>query len=102
VYTFPDQTKNVMHLGNLRGSQWLSDTLLLSGNTFYRHYTRETSNGDADVNCIDDASGSQVFTTGGRPLHLGLCRGSAVALLHSQGNPLAGNLAPAATALAPP
>ena len=93
VYTFPDRTKNVMHLINLRGSQWLTDTVLLSGNTFYRNYTRETLNGDAEVNCIDAASGSQVFTTGGRPLHLGLCSGSAVGFVDSQGNPLAGNLA---------
>jgi iron complex outermembrane recepter protein len=50
-------------------------------------------NGDAEVNCIDDAGGSQVFTTGGRPLHLGLCSGSAVGFVDSQGNPLAGDLA---------
>ncbi len=92
VYTFPDQTKNVMHLVNLRGSQWLTDTLLLSGNTFYRNYTRETLNGDAEVNCVDDATDRQVFTTSGRPLHLGLCRGSAVGFVDAQGNPLAGNL----------
>jgi iron complex outermembrane recepter protein len=93
VYTFPDQTKNTMHLINLRGSQWLSDAVMLSGNTFYRHYTRETLNGDAEVNCVDDATSSQVFTTNGRPLHLGLCQGSAVGFVDAQGNPLAGNLA---------
>jgi iron complex outermembrane recepter protein len=92
VYTFPDQTKNVMHLINLRGSQWLTDTVLLSGNTFYRNYSRETLNGDAEVNCVDDATDSQVFTTNGRPLHLGLCQGSAVGFVDAQGNPLAGNL----------
>jgi len=93
VYTFPDQTKNIMHLVNLRGSQWLTDTLLASGNVFYRNYKRETLNGDAEVNCVDDATDSQAFTAGGRPLHLGLCRGSAVGFFDAQGNPLAGNLA---------
>jgi len=92
VYTFPDQTKNVMHLVNLRGSQWLTDTLLLSGNTFYRNYARDTLNGDAAVNCLDDATGGQVFTANGRPLHLGLCQGSAVGFVDNQGNPLAGAL----------
>ena len=95
VYTFPDQTKNIMHLVNLRGSQWLTDSLLMSGNVFYRNYQRETLNGDAEVNCVDDATGSQVFT-GGRPLHLGLCQGSAIGFFDAQGNPLAGNLALAA------
>jgi len=92
VYTFPDQTKNVMHLVNLRGSQWLTDALLVSGNTFYRNYARDTLNGDAEVNCVDDATGSRVFTTSGRALHLGLCRGSAVGFVDAQGNPLAGTL----------
>jgi iron complex outermembrane recepter protein len=93
VYTFPDQTKNVMHLVNLRGSQWLTDAVLMSGDVFYRNYTRKTLNGDAEVNCVDDATASQAFTANGRPLHLGLCQGSAVGLFDPQGNPLAGNLA---------
>jgi iron complex outermembrane receptor protein len=92
VYTFPDQTKNVMHLANLRGSQWLTDAVLLSGNVFYRNYRRDTFNGDAEVNCVDDATDSRVFTANGRPLHLGLCQGSAVGFFDEQGNPLAGNL----------
>src|SRR5262245_15398746 len=80
VFTFPDQTHNIMNLVNLRGSQWLNDTLLLSGNIFYRNYKRETSNSDAEINCVDDAAEDQVFTAAGRPLHLGLCQGSAVGL----------------------
>lgn len=93
VHTFPDQTKNVMHLVNLRGSQWLTDAVLLSGNVFYRNYRRETLNGDAEVNCVDDATASQAFTSNGRPLHLGLCGGSAAGFFDAQGNPLAGALA---------
>jgi len=93
VYTFPDETRNLMNLVNLRGSQWLTDTVLLSGNVFYRNYRRDTRNGDAEVNCVDDATGRQAFTASGRPLHPGLCRGSAAGFFDAQGNPLAGNLA---------
>ncbi|HZN49339.1 MAG TPA: TonB-dependent receptor [Methylomirabilota bacterium] len=92
VYTFPDETKNLMNLVNLRGSQWLTDTLLLSGDLFYRNYRRDTTNGDAEATCVDDASGNQVFAANGRPLHPGLCQGSAVGFVDEQGNALAGNL----------
>jgi iron complex outermembrane recepter protein len=92
VYTFPDETKNLMNLVNLRGSQWLTDALLLSGDLFYRNYRRDTTNGDAEVTCVDDASGNQVFTANGRQLHPGLCQGSAVGFFDEQGNALAGNL----------
>ena len=92
VHTFPDQTRNEMHLGNLRGSHWLTDTLLLSANAFYRDYRRRTHNGDAEVVCIDDATGSQAFDGNGRPVHLGQCQGSAVGFFDENGNPLAGNL----------
>ena len=38
-----------MYLGNLRGSQWLTDDLLLSANAFYRYYQRKTPNGDVEI-----------------------------------------------------
>jgi len=41
---------------------------------------------------FDDASGNQVFAANGRPLHPGLCQGSAVGFFDEQGNALAGNL----------
>ena len=92
VYTFPDQTRNEMHLGNLRASHWLTEDLLLSGNAFYRHYVRSTFNGDAEVRCVDDASGEQVFDASGRPLHLGRCAGSSMGFFGGTGNPLASDL----------
>jgi iron complex outermembrane recepter protein len=92
VHTFPDETRNLMNLVNLRGSHWLTETVLLSGDLFYRNYRRDTLNGDAEVNCIDDATGSQAFTASGRPLHPGLCQGSAAGFFDEQGNALAGNL----------
>jgi len=92
VYTFPDETRNLMNLVNLRGSHWLTDAVLLSGDMFYRNYRRDTRNGDAGVTCVDDATGSQAFAANGRQLHPGLCQGSAAGFFDSQGNPLAGNL----------
>jgi len=92
VYTFPDQTRNVMHLGHLRGSHQVTDDLLLSANAFFRDYQRQTFNGDAEVNCVDDATGEVAFDASGRRLHLGRCSGSAVGFFDSAGNPLAGTL----------
>jgi hypothetical protein len=92
VHTFPDQTKNEMHLVNLRGSQWLTNALLLSANAFHRNYKRDTRNGDAEVNCVDDITGARVFDAEGRLLHLGRCQGSAVGFFDGAGNPLAGNM----------
>lgn len=92
VHTFPDRTENRMHLLNLRGSRRLVDTLLLSGNGFYRYYKRKTLNGDAEVICADDTSDEQAYTPGGRLLHLGQCAGSAVGFSDEDGNPLTGEL----------
>jgi iron complex outermembrane recepter protein len=92
VYTFPDQTNNIMYLINARGSHGLTDDLLLSGNAFYRRYTSNTLNGDAEVSCVDDDTGQVVFGANGRVLPLGLCQGSAVGLFDQAGNPLAGEL----------
>ena len=92
VHTFPDQTRNEMHLGHLRGSHWVTETLLLSANAFYRDYVRRTRNGDAEVSCVDDATGEAVFDGAGRLVHLGRCRGSSAGFFDAAGNPLAGTL----------
>jgi len=93
AYTFPDETQNLMHLVNVRGSQWLTDDLLVSVNTFSRYYQRTTKNGDVDISCVDDASGALAFNPNGRVVHLGRCQGSAAAFVDRDGNPLAGDLA---------
>jgi outer membrane receptor protein involved in Fe transport len=92
VYTFPDETKNLMHLGHLRGSQQITDDFVLSASTFFRDYQRHTFNGDAEVVCVDDATGQEAFDAGGQPVALGRCSGSSVGFFDSAGNPLAGNL----------
>lgn len=96
VYTFPDETENLMHLINLRGSRWLTDDVLLSANAFYRYYRRATLNGDVEVTCVDDASGSAAFNPGGQAVHLGRCQGPAAGFVDEAGNPLAGALERAA------
>jgi iron complex outermembrane receptor protein len=92
LYTFPDQTRNMMNLGMVHGSHQLTDDLLLSVNAFFRDYQRHTFNGDAEITCVDDATGSQVFDPSGRLLHLGRCQGPSAGLVDSAGNPLAGTL----------
>jgi iron complex outermembrane recepter protein len=46
VFTSPDQTENKMTMVNLEGTQWLTDTIQLSGNTFYRKNNTDSFNGD--------------------------------------------------------
>jgi iron complex outermembrane recepter protein len=92
VHTFPDQTRNQMHLGNLRGSHQLTEDLLLSTNVFFRDYQRRTFNGDVQVNCVEATTGEEVFDANGRRPHLGPCTGSAVGFFDSAGNALAGSL----------
>jgi iron complex outermembrane receptor protein len=92
VYTFPDETGNLMHLVNLRGSRWLTGDLLVSANTFYRHYQRTTANGDVEVSCVDASSGAVAFNPDGQILHLGQCQGSAAGFVDQDGNPLTGDL----------
>jgi len=92
VYTFPDETKNLMCLGNLRGSRWLTADLLLSTNAFYRYYQRKTSNGDVEISCVDDASDAVAFNPNGRVVNLGQCQGSAAGFVDQNGDPLTGDL----------
>ena len=92
VYTFPDETKNLMYLGNLRGSRWLTDDLLVSGNAFYRNYQRITRNGDVEISCVDDDTGRLAFTPTGQVVHLGNCQGSSAGFVDRRGRPLDGEL----------
>ncbi len=92
VYTFPDQTRNLMYLGNVRGRRWLTDDLLLSGNVFYRYYRRTTGNGDVQLACVDDASGAVAFNPDGRVATPAECEGSAAGFVDQNGQPLSGSL----------
>lgn len=46
IYTSPDQTENRLHFLNLTASHSFTDTLLLSGNVYYRDLMTRTLNGD--------------------------------------------------------
>ncbi|MBL1143139.1 MAG: TonB-dependent receptor [Proteobacteria bacterium] len=46
VFTSPDQTENRLHMINLSGTHWASDTIQLSGNVFYRKNETDSFNGD--------------------------------------------------------
>jgi outer membrane receptor protein involved in Fe transport len=46
VYTIPDLTHNKLNFVNATGSHFFRSDLLLSGNTYYRHLTTRTNNGD--------------------------------------------------------
>src|SRR5262249_20638174 len=85
VDSFPDQTRNLMHLMILRGSQWLTDDLLVSGNGFYRYYLRKTSNGDVNISCVDDESGQAALVPGNGAVALGNCQGSAQGFVDGTG-----------------
>ncbi len=57
AYTLRDDTNNEMHLLNLRANHWLTETLLVGGNAYYRKFERETFNGDAELGCVVEAGG---------------------------------------------
>lgn len=46
VFTHPDNTKNELRMFSLNGSHWLSDSVLISANTYFRKNDRDTFNGD--------------------------------------------------------
>ena len=60
IYTKPDQTKNQLSHFNLTGSHWFSDDVMFSGNTYYRHLTTKTKNGDTSETFDED----EFFTSG--------------------------------------
>jgi outer membrane receptor protein involved in Fe transport len=66
--------------------------VLLSTSLFLRDYQRRTFNGDAEVTCVDNATGEEAFDASGRLVHLGRCSGSAVGFFDSAGAPLNGTL----------
>jgi outer membrane receptor protein involved in Fe transport len=75
VFTSPDQTDNEMTMVNLEGTHWISDTIQISGNTFYRINKTGSFNGDGseyaaaggflqeDGANIEDQNGNNVAAT---------------------------------------
>ncbi|KAF3976915.1 MAG: TonB-dependent receptor [Methylococcales symbiont of Iophon sp. n. MRB-2018] len=54
VFTYPDNTQNELWMLSLNGSHWLTNTVLLSANSYYRNNDRETFNGDGAELEIDN------------------------------------------------
>ena len=50
----PDFTDNQLNFVNLTGTQYLTDTLLLSGNAYYRHLKTNAGNGNVNDSYLDD------------------------------------------------
>jgi outer membrane receptor protein involved in Fe transport len=55
VYTKPDITRNKSDLLNLAGSHSFSDSMLFSGNAYYRRIRTVTTNGDINGDSLDQA-----------------------------------------------
>ncbi len=58
VFTSPDQTENRLHMINLSGTHWASDTIQLSGNAFYRKNETDSFNGDGSEFVLCTAAGT--------------------------------------------
>jgi outer membrane receptor protein involved in Fe transport len=65
IYSAPDFTHNIMNFVNANATQFLSDTLLLSGNVYFRQLITGSNNGDInDDNYLsDDYSGPPIDCT---------------------------------------
>jgi len=77
VFTWPDNTQNEMQLFNLRGSHWISDEVLASGNIYYRDGETKVFNGDgtpfeegedANAGFLVDEDDNLVFDQFGNPI----------------------------------
>ena len=59
----PDFTANHLSFVNLTGSQFLNDTLLLSGNAYYRHLATSAVNGNVNDSYMSDFTGPPIDCT---------------------------------------
>ncbi len=50
IYSAPDLTHNILNFVNLNGTQFLTDSLLLSGNIYFRQLGTGSNNGDVNDN----------------------------------------------------
>jgi iron complex outermembrane receptor protein len=55
IFTYPDRTRTNLFLASLSGSSWLTDSLELSGNAYFRENRVRTFNGDdSDAQACED------------------------------------------------
>jgi iron complex outermembrane receptor protein len=60
AYTFPDSNENRLAFWTAKGSRFLSETLLLGGTAYYRHYRNDnfSSNVNGGYGSVDPATGT--------------------------------------------
>ena len=74
VFTWPDNTQNKMQLLNLTASHWLNESVLASGNAYYRHNKTNSFNGDGmpfldnGTNLVDDDGVTLLLDRNGNPI----------------------------------
>jgi outer membrane receptor protein involved in Fe transport len=71
IYSAPDFTHNLLNFVNLNGTQFLSDSLLLSGNVYFRQLVTGSNNGDVnDDNYLSDDYGGPAIDCTAPPASL--------------------------------
>ncbi|HQR52844.1 MAG TPA: TonB-dependent receptor [Burkholderiales bacterium] len=65
IFTRPDQTVNSLWMTNLTASHWLNDSLLLSGQGYYRSLVRQTANGDVNDEFENNPNANGAFGANG-------------------------------------
>ncbi len=82
----PDLTANVLNFANLTGTQFLTETLLVSGNVYYRHLTTTSNNTNVNDGYLSDNYSGPPLDCAGTP-------GSVTALVYcAPGQNAAGRL----------
>lgn len=61
VFTLPDITENNMKMVTIDGTNWLNETMLLSGNVFYRDIITDAFNGDGTEFEACDVAGQEIL-----------------------------------------
>ncbi len=61
VFTLPDITENDMKMVILDGTHWFNETVLLSGNVFYRDIDTNAFNGDGTEFEVCDVAGEEIL-----------------------------------------
>jgi len=83
VYTYPDNTLNTVNALSLQLNHFINDAWSVSGNVYYRHYERQTLNGDAELECVDDDDNALTFVDGESP-HPAYCNDNFITQLRQE------------------
>jgi outer membrane receptor for Fe3+-dicitrate len=71
IFSAPDFTRNILNFVNVNGTQFLTDTLLLSGNAYFRQLITDSNNGDVnDDNYLSEDYGGPAIDCSAAPAGL--------------------------------